>query len=276
MAKLLNFLGKKDKDDADSDEQQKDTEAVQKALLHETQQENLQQDISILDDTDGETEQRLRKTAEKEVQSAAEDSLKRLLVVQLGLCPSCGEHLHQQLGASICDACGWHTFDGPSRGPVRVHLRSGRPPIEGERCYVVKDGYVLVLKQDLVVAKVPRDAYDYVEYIWAESEVQQRQKQLNERLQIACGWCNKPTNPEQDGFHLVHVALGSSQERYCFCSDECYEAFRKMYPARVHRDCYERDCEECNLCLKRYGNVAEGLRMLAKDYIAVKKKEKQE
>jgi len=49
-----------------------------------------------------------------------------------------------------------------------------------------------------------------------------------------------------------------------------------MYPARVHRDCYERDCEECNLCLKRYGNVAEGLRMLAKDYIAVKKKEKQE
>jgi hypothetical protein len=71
---------------------------------------------------------------------------------------------------------------------------------------------------------------------------------------------------------MVQVAFGASQERYCFCSDECYEAFRKMYPARVHRNCYERNCAECNLCIKRYGDEAEGVRMLAKDYLTIRKK----
>jgi hypothetical protein len=91
-------------------------------------------------------------------------------------------------------------------------------------------------------------------------------------MQITCGWCGAESDVEQDGFHMVQVAFGASQERYCFCSDECYEAFRKMYPARVHRNCYERNCAECNLCIKRYGDEAEGVRMLAKDYLTIRKK----
>ena len=71
-----------------------------------------------------------------------------------------------------------------------------------------------------------------------------------------------------DGFHLLHIAFGATQERYCFCSDDCFEAFRKMYPSRVHRDCYNRDCDTCSLCQKRYGEDAAEFRLLAKDYIS--------
>ena len=69
---------------------------------------------------------------------------------------------------------------------------------------------------------------------------------------------------------MVHIAFGATQERYCFCSDDCYEAFRQMYPARVHRNCYERACDTCDLCIKRYRDEAEGIRTLAKDLLRMK------
>ena len=267
MGKLTEIFSK----NRQQAEVEPEDDSLEKTILQDEQQENLEQDISILDDEDGKQEQRLHKEAAKEVQSAAEDSLKKLHVIQMGRCPICGEHLRQHLFASICESCGWHKFDAPRNGPVRIHLRSGQI-VEGERCYVVKTGVALVLKNDLVIAKVPRDAYEYVEYVWSENEIDQRHKQIVDRMSVSCGWCGGPTDPEKDGFHLVHVAFGASQERYCFCSDDCYEAFRKMYPARVHRNCYERNCSECNLCIKRYGDQAEGLRMLAKDYLTMKKK----
>jgi len=268
MSKLKDLLGKGQPVGPNGE----DVESLEKTIIQEEQHEDHEQAVSILEDEDGAREQRLQKEAAKEAQSAAEDSLRKLHVIQLGRCPDCGEHLHQHLFASICEGCGWHTFDVPRNGPVRVHLRSGGDPIEGERCYVVKTGSVLVLNNDLVVAKAPRDAYDWIEYVWNEDEIDQRHKQVVERLRVSCGWCGGPAEPEADGFHLVHVALGASQERYCFCCDDCFESFRKMHPARVHRDCYERNCSECNLCIKRYGDEAEGVRMLAKDYLTIKKK----
>ena len=82
---------------------------------------------------------------------------------------------------------------------------------------------------------------------------------------VLCAWCNKEANIKKDGFHAVHIAFGSFQERHCFCSDECYEAFRQMYPSRVHRNCYERSCEDCDFCVKRYAHEAESIRALGKE-----------
>ena len=65
----------------------------------------------------------------------------------------------------------------------------------------------------------------------------------------------------------MHAAFGTAQERFVFCTDDCYEAFRRMYPARVHRNCYERDCAGCDLCVKRYRDPAEGIRLLAREYV---------
>jgi len=269
MAKLP-FFGKHQDIGAD----QIEDESLEKTILQEDQQEKLEQDISILEDEDGSHEQRMQKVAEREVQKSAEDSLKKLHLIKLGRCPACGEHLQQHLFAAICEACGWHEFDTPKNGPVRVHLRHRDECIEGDKCYVVKSGVCLVLKDDLVKAKIPRESYDYIDYPWSEGEVEQRHKHVVDRMQITCGWCADEASTEDDGFHMTHVAFGAVQERYCFCSDECYEAFRKMYPARVHRNCYERECVDCNLCIKRYGDTAEGINMLAKDFLTIHKKKK--
>ena len=270
MGRLKNLLGL-NRETPPAEDMAGD-EALDKTLLQEEQQEELAQDISILEDEDGTAEERVHRVATKEVQSAAEESLKKLHVIRMGRCPRCSEHLRQHLFASICESCGWHNFDAPRNGPVRVHLKDGSRVIEGERCYTVKTGAALVVRNDLVVAKVPRDAYDWIEYVWTENEIDQRHKSVLDRMSISCGWCNGPTDSDKDGFHLVHVAFGGTQERYCFCSDECYEAFRKMYPARVHRDCYERNCAECSLCIKRYGDEEEGIRTLAKDHLTVRRK----
>ncbi len=234
------------------------------------EQEELREfDISLLRDEDGAKEEKLYQQAAKEVQHAAESSLKRMHVLRLGRCPSCGEHLQRHLFASICEHCGWHSYEAPRNGSVCVHLKNG-DAIEGERCYFIKDSSLLVVKDDIVIAKIAPRSYERVEYKWDESEIKQRHRQLTERLKLSCGWCGETANPETEGFHLVHVAFGASQERFCFCSDECFEAFRKMYPPRVHRNCYDRECTDCEECIKRYSDGSEGVHALAKDFLHMK------
>ena len=269
--RLKNLLRYSKNDQRESDKVDID-EQKRAAILQEEQQEQFDHDMSILDGENRVREERLHKEAEKKVQTAAEDSLKRLHVIQRGRCPVCGEHLRKHLFASICDACGWHTFDVPRNGPVRVHLSNDEGIIEGERCYVVKTGSVIVLEKDVVTAKIPAKAVSWVEYVWDDNDIRQRHKQVLDQTMILCGWCNREADPEKEGFHLVHVAFGGTQERYCFCSDQCYEAFRKMYPARVHRNCYERNCAGCNLCIRRYSDDSDGMQMLAKDYLNVGRK----
>lgn len=272
MAKLKHLLGLK----RETEESEAENTAAENnpPIMTTEHVEDRESDITILADEDGSKEQKLQQLATKEVQSAAEDSLKKLHVLKLGRCPNCGEHIRRHLFASICESCGWNTFDVPRSGSVRVHLSGGSQIIEGDRCYSVKSGSLLVLKNDLVIAKIRRDSYDLIEYIWNKSEISQRHKQVKDQLELTCGWCNESADPDADGFHLLHVAFGATQERYCFCSDDCFEAFRKMYPARVHRNCYERDCAACDLCLKRYADGSEGMHMLAKDYVSIQAKKK--
>ena len=124
--------------------------------------------------------------------------------------------------------------------------------MRGDRCYVVKTGFALVVRDDVVVAKIPKESYEYIEYGWSKEEVDERHRSMLDHLNILCSWCNGVADPAEDGFHLVQAAFGVTQERYCFCSDDCFEAFRKMYPVRVHRDCYNRSCVGCNLCVKQF------------------------
>ena len=39
---------------------------------------------------------------------------------------------------------------------------------------------------------------------------------------------------------------------YAFCSEDCMSSFRRRYPTRIHRNCYETDCRDCNECVRRY------------------------
>lgn len=236
-------------------------------LLNTGQKEEMENAISILEDDNGALDKKAQREAERTVQTAAEDTLKKLRMVQMGRCPACGEPLNRHLFATVCDACGWHDFEEPRNGPVRIHLRNRPDPIEGDRCYLVKPDAILLLRNDAVVAKVNRDAAAWIEYVWTPEEIDQRHRRILDQMTLLCGWCNQACDAEKDGFHAVQIAFGSAQERYTFCSDDCYEAFRRTYPPRVHRDCYERNCADCNLCLKRYDDENEGIQLLAKDYL---------
>ncbi len=236
------------------------------ALLDDEVDEKFKPDLEVVEDKD--TGGRIQEAVKREIQSAAELSVKRLQVLQHGRCPQCGAALTQSMFVSVCDACGWSSYSVPRRGGVVVHTRAGQS-VEGDRCYVVKDGVTLVVRGEAVLARIPARAVEWIEYVWGDGELEERRKSINERLTLVCGWCGKETSSEKEGFHLVQAAFGSTQERYCFCSDECYEAFRQMYPSRVHRNCYERSCEGCNLCAKRYSDENRGLRTLAKDLITI-------
>ena len=242
-------------------------ELLRDGVLQDEQRERLEIDRQILEEPDSSDGGEIEREARRQLREAAELSLRRLHVIQRGRCPQCGEHLRQHLFASICDSCGWNVYDAPRHGSVRVHLTGGGDVIEGERCYILKNGAILVLRSDVVAARLSPDAVGWVEYKWSDDELEKRHKEVLDHLTIQCGWCNQVADPESDGFHMVQVAFGATQELYCFCSDDCYEAFRKMYPARVHRNCYERSCAECNLCIKRYEDESEGIRTLAKDYL---------
>ena len=264
IGKLKDFLG------LGADEPENNGPVpLESQIMPEVQQEMRERAIEILDDEAGVTEKRLLREVQEEIQDAAEDSLKKLHLAQAGHCPACGEPLRRHLFAAICEGCGWHTYDVPRTGPVRIHLKKGDAPVEGDRCYLLKIGDVLLVKHDVVVARIARDAISWIEYYWTEDEDEQRYKQAVGRLSVICGWCGQPASPSHDGFHVVQVAFGSTQERHCFCSDDCYEAFRRMYPARVHRDCYERNCKDCSLCVRRYGEETEGIRMADKDFLQV-------
>ncbi len=269
MKRLKDFFHFSDeKNDPEDDNH---SESLSNSVLPEHQRDKLERDMQVLDDTFGLREKKVQREAEKQVQIAAEDSLKKLHLIQMGRCPNCGEHLRQHLFATVCENCDFHTYEMPRRGPVKIHLKSGGEPVAGECCYVLKNGDVLVMREDVVIAKIPRPSMSWIEYVWSETEIDQRYKQLIDRMNLVCGWCTGPADPDKDGFHLAQIAFGSNQERYVFCSDDCYEAFRKMYPARVHRNCYERNCADCTLCTKRYDDENDGVHLIAKDFLKIKK-----
>ena len=238
-------------------------------LFQDQDQERLEEDLRVISEEN--MVERSQKTAAKEVRSAAEHSLKRLHILQRGRCPQCGDALRQHLFVSVCDSCGWSSWSTPRTGGVKVHLVSGEDPVVGDSAYTVKDGVTILLRGETVFARFPPHAVLWVEYVWTEAELKERERSLRDRMSIACGWCGKDTDSESDGFHLVQAAFGTTQERYCLCSDDCYEAFRKMYPSRIHRNCYERDCDTCNLCVKRYRGETNGMRALPKDFLKVPK-----
>ncbi len=238
------------------------------ALLDDDVDEKFKPDLEVVEGKD--TGGRIQEEVKREIESAAELSVKRLQVLQHGRCPQCGAALLQSMFVSVCDSCGWSSYSVPRRGGVKLHTRNGET-VEGDRCYVVKDGVTLVVRGEAVLARIPARAVEWIEDVWGDRELEERRKAINERLMLVCGWCGKETSSEKEGFHLVQAAFGATQERYCFCSDECYEAFKSMYPSRVDRNCYERSCEGCDLCIKRYSDENKGLRTLAKDLISIHK-----
>ena len=71
-------------------------------------------------------------------------------------------------------------------------------------------------------------------------------------------WTEKPlTASESDKHVVIYASFGTTQERYVFGNRDNAEAFKKQYPVRVHKNCYNRTCLDCDLCLKKYSGEDE-------------------
>ena len=65
-------------------------------------------------------------------------------------------------------------------------------------------------------------------------------------------WTEKPLEDYEGEPTIVYAAFGNLQERYVFGNEENAQAFKRQYPVRVHKNCYERTCVECDLCIKKF------------------------
>jgi len=222
----------------------------EKSIVVEGQDAKVEETISRISATEGRRSlKRIISQIGDEIKDAEAESLRYLKFLEEGRCPECGWEIVQFLFTSVCPHCGWSSFISPKRGRTRVHLVTG-DIIECQGAFDTKRDYVLCVTDDVVKTRVLRDKVAYIEYGWSEEEIEEKRLQRERERKQICDWCGRKAPREE--MEPVYVAFGAYQERYFFCSDECKLAFQKQYPTRIHRNCYERDCSECNECIKRY------------------------
>jgi len=167
-------------------------------------------------------------------------------------CPSCHGRLDKFVLTVVCPSCGWFKLKAPDKGQSHVFLTNGKEII----CDYVHRGKTdyLCIKEGVIISKITKSSIFNIDFVWEKNELENARKQSQKSLGGTCSWCEKIFKKENEKEEIFedYIAFGSTQEHYIFCSEKCQRSFRKQYPSRIHRNCYETDCKVCNLCIKRY------------------------
>lgn len=240
--------------------------------------EEVEETLSFLAREGKKTLEVAQEEVERAVREAARTSLRDLRLMEEGRCPECGRKLHQYLFTSICSHCGWNSFIMPEDGQVSVHLNDGSR-ILCQAVFDTKGGYVLCLSEGVIRCRIDKRNISHVEFAWKKEEVEERREQHRREARGICHWCEKPfdqvyedhvnrvaearkasRDPEKPWEAIiVYAAFGVYQNRYEFCSERCENSFKRQYPVRVHKNCYDRTCPDCNLCIRKYEGYDETL-----------------
>ena len=196
---------------------------------------------------------RARSEAEKAISSATREDIRGMTLLGRGRCPECGSRTESFLFTNICAVCGWYRRTVNEHGCCVVHL-DGDGTIDCDRVYNGKDNVLLCLKDEVVVSQVARAHVQRVDYIMDEAELKEAWEMDRKKRKGVCSWCEQPLDALAEGQAPIeeYVAFGAYQERYMLCSLKCLTAFRKQYPPRIHRNCYETNCNACDQCIKRF------------------------
>lgn len=228
----------------------------EKQYVLEGQDEEVEEAMSLLsEDGQGQLDETMEEINEA-VREAAKTSLRDIRLMEEGRCPSCGHKSNQFLFTTVCANCGWFSHISPEEGQSIIHLKNGGK-IECGTTFDTKDYYILGITDGVVRAKVSKDNVEFIEFKWTEDEVQKKRKA---RMVVQAGvdsWTEKPLTEYEGEPILVYAAFGNLQERYVFGNPENAEAFKKQYPVRVHKNCYERPCPDCDLCIKKHSGEDE-------------------
>ena len=236
------------------------TPGREKQIVIEGQEEEAEEAISVLSQEGKEDLDETMEEINQAVKDAAKASLRDIRLMEEGRCPSCGHKTNRFLFTSVCANCGWFSFISPEEGHSKIYLKNGTA-IECGTTFDTKGDYILGISEGVVRAKIAKPNVDYIDFVWTEEEIaRKRQAEAREQAGI-CTWCEKLLSEleEDEKPTIVYAAFGNYQNRYVFCSVKCEEAFKKQYPVRVHRNCYERPCVDCDLCIKKFSGEDETL-----------------
>ncbi len=191
--------------------------------------------------------------AEEAVNAATSADIRGLKMIERGRCPECGARTDMFLYTSVCGNCGWYRRAVPDVGRCVVLLDSGEE-VHCERVYTVRNDQILCVTNGVVRAQLNQRYVKRVEYNWSDEELEDARNRAQKQREGACSWCERHLSEaeEEEAPYDEYVAFGLTQEHYVFCAKRCLEAFRRQYPSRIHRNCYETDCKSCNQCIKRF------------------------
>ena len=230
----------------------------EKHVVMEGQEEEAEEAMSVIAREGQDSLDQTMEEINESVQEAAKASLRDIRMMDEGRCPSCGHKTHQFLFTSVCEHCGWFSFISPEEGKSIIHLKNNGK-VECGTTFDTKGGYILGITDGVIRAKVSKENVDYIEFVWTDDEImRKREIRLKEEAGV-CGWCENSltdSDSEEDPV-IVYAAFGNHQDRYTFCSKRCNRAFQRQYPVRIHKNCYNRSCIDCNLCIKKYSGEDE-------------------
>ena len=228
----------------------------EKQYVLEGQDAEVEEAMSLLsEDGQGQLDETMEEINEA-VKEAAKTSLRDIRLMEEGRCPSCGHKTNQFLFTTVCANCGWFSHISPEEGQSIIHLKSGGT-IECGSTFDTKDYYILGLTDGVVRAKVSKDNVEYIEFRWTEEEVHKKRRARMVASAAIDSWTEKPLEDYEGEPTIVYAAFGNLQERYVFGNEENAQAFQRQYPVRVHKNCYERTCIECDLCIKKFSGEDE-------------------
>jgi len=228
----------------------KEEEKKEKQIALVDQDDELEKEISLLTKGDKGSVSKVISEVEGTIKEATKASIRDVKLLEEGRCPSCGRKTKQFLFTTVCEYCGWSTFITPEKGHALIHLKDGNI-VESKSMFQIVQGDILGITDDVVRIRIPSGNISYIEYVWADEEIAARREQRRREERVVCDWCQKEVDRDEY-VAVIYAAIGTNQVRYQFCSEKCKRSFEKQYPMRIHRNCYERSCAECNECVKKY------------------------
>jgi hypothetical protein len=240
------------------DEEDHPASSRERQIVIERQAEEAEEAMNLLSDKDADDLDETMEEINAAVKKAAKATLQDIRMMEEGRCPACGQKTQQFLFTSVCASCGWFSFISPEEGKSIIHLKTGRN-IECGTTFDTQGDYILGITEGVVRAKVTKDNVQHIEYVWSDEEIEKKRAARAREQAGICSWCEKGLTQAEEEVIVVYAAFGSFQDRYIFCSKHCSEAFQHQYPIRVHKNCYNRPCPDCDLCVKKYSGEDETL-----------------
>lgn len=188
------------------------------------------------------------------IDNSEKEEVRKRALIEKGYCPKCGNRIFKLIGTNLCKVCGWMEYSVPSGGLRISMLLVNGHEIECDSVVFIDGDRIACIEKDHIKSIIERRHVMSVNYKWTE-ELLQDLRARSRKISEICSWCMTEITETADKgplYYEEYVAFGAFQERYCFCSKLCLSLFRKQYPVRIHRNCYERDCKSCNECIKRY------------------------